>query len=117
MDDVEGRLDEALEESFPASDPIAVSPEPQPWDHEEFHRFELDVEGEIAYLRYRRVDGVLELVHTEVPDALGGRGYGKTLAQFALEFARSEGLLVRPICPFVRKYIEKNPGFEDLVIE
>lgn len=117
MDNVEKRLDEGLDETFPASDPIAVTPEPQPWDHEEFHRFEMDVEGEVAYLRYRRVDEVLELVHTEVPEALSGRGYGKTLTQFALEYARGKGLLVRPICPFVRKYLEKNPGFEELVTE
>jgi len=117
MDDLEHRLDEALAESFPASDPVAVTAEPEPWDNEEFHRFEMDTEGDKAVLRYMKRDGVLQLTHTEVPEAFRGRGYARQLTQFALESARQEGLKVRPVCPYVRQFLDKNPGYEEMVAE
>ncbi len=117
MDDLEQRLDEALADSFPASDPIAITPEPEPWDNEEFHRFEMDTEGDKAVLCYMKQDGVLQLTHTEVPEAFRGRGYARQLTQFALEYARQQGLMVRPVCPYVRQFLDKNPGYEDLVLE
>jgi len=38
-------------------------------------RFEIERNGEIAYLEYSLSPGVLELIHTEVPKALYGSSY------------------------------------------
>jgi uncharacterized protein len=54
-------------------------------------------------------------VHTEVPDALEGRGYGAALAEAALGWAREEGATVIPSCPFVSAYITRHPAYADLV--
>ena len=45
-------------------------------DNTERNRFELDDDGHIAFSNYKRADGVLTILHTEVPKALEGRGIG-----------------------------------------
>jgi len=78
-------------------------------------RFEIRTDAGIGQLTYLRRGDVLEMVHTEVPDASEGRGYGAKLAEAALDFARREGAKVIPSCPFVAAYIERHPKYEDLV--
>ena len=78
-------------------------------------RFEIRTDTGTGLLTYLRRGDVLEMVHTEVPDASEGQGYGATLAEAALDFARREGAKVIPSCPFVAAYIERHPRFADLV--
>jgi len=78
-------------------------------------RFELEVEGHTAYLYYRLEPGVITLVHTEVPEALGGRGVGSTLVRGVLDAIRAKGLKVVVTCPFVAAYMGKHPEFNDLL--
>lgn len=79
------------------------------------HRFELDAEGHKAVAYYRLTPGVITFTHTEVPEALSGRGIGSRLVQGALEAVRAHGLKLVAECPFVRGYIAKHPEFSDLV--
>jgi predicted GNAT family acetyltransferase len=79
------------------------------------HRFELDTEGQIAYSEYRRANSVVTIMHTEVPKELNGKGIGSALVRGVLGLIRAEGAKVRPICPFVKGYIEKHPEFADLL--
>lgn len=78
-------------------------------------RFELDAEGHVAFSEYRRSAGILTIMHTEVPPALNGKGIGSRLVRGLLERARAEGAKVRPLCPFVRAYIQKHPEYADLL--
>ena len=79
------------------------------------NRYELSVDGHLAATYYRIADGVITFVHTEVPDALAGRGVGGKLVKGALDQVRTAGLKVVPQCPFVRAYIEKHPDYADLL--
>ena len=79
------------------------------------NRYELDVDGHLAATYYRIADGVITFIHTEVPDALAGRGVGSKLIKGALDQVRATGLKVVPQCPFVRAYIEKHPDYADLL--
>jgi predicted GNAT family acetyltransferase len=108
-------LDEALEQSFPASDPMAVGVEPKLVDNAELHRYEMSLDGQLATLRYKRMPGVIELVHTKVPDGLQGRGIGGALVRAVLDEVRAEGLKVIATCPFVRHHIETHPEYADLL--
>jgi predicted GNAT family acetyltransferase len=72
------------------------------------NRFELTVEGQTAILDYQRDHGMLRLIHTEVPDALRGRGLGTTLVEAALDAGHSEGLRIVAVCPFARDYLRKH---------
>ena len=83
-------------------------------DNAELHRFEMEVDGHLAYIRYRREPGKVALIHTEVPAALGGQGVGKRLVQATLEAIRSEGAKVVPVCPFVVAWMKRHPEYDDL---
>ena len=72
-------------------------------------RFAATIEGHTAELVYRLVGRRLVLVHTGVPDELGGRGLGGRLVRAALDRARAEQLTVVPLCPFARAWMEKHP--------
>jgi predicted GNAT family acetyltransferase len=79
------------------------------------NQFELIVDGHTALAAYRLKPGVITFTHTEVPEALGGRGIGSQLAKGALDQARGRGLKVVPLCPFIKGYIGKHPEYADLV--
>lgn len=72
------------------------------------HRFELDVDGHIAFSEYARKGDILTMLHTEVPKELGGRGIGSALVKGVLELARAQGLKVVPRCPFVKAYMDRH---------
>lgn len=73
------------------------------------HRFAFEADDEGAELVYRRNGRRLVLVHTEVPTALRGRGLGGRLVAAAVERARQEGLVVVPLCPYARRWLEDHP--------
>jgi predicted GNAT family acetyltransferase len=79
------------------------------------HRYELAVEGHIAATYYSLADGVITFIHTEVPPELGGKGIGSKLIRGALDQVRAEGLKVIAQCPFVKAFIDKNAGYQDLL--
>jgi predicted GNAT family acetyltransferase len=85
-------------------------------DRPEQLRYEIDADGEVAgFINYRRDEGVVEMVHTDVAPKWEGKGVGATLVQGALDDVRARGLKVRPYCPFVAKYIHRHPEYQDLV--
>jgi predicted GNAT family acetyltransferase len=85
---------------------------PSQWavtDNEAESRFEITIDGHRAELEYRRDGDRLVLVHTEVPDELGGRGIAGRLAAAAFDAAAADGSIVVPQCPFVRSWLDKHP--------
>jgi uncharacterized protein len=79
-------------------------------------RFELEQSGHVAWLEYNLAGGVLQLIHTEVPPALRGKGIAGELAQTALTWARENHLKVDVVCPSVAEYLKKHPEYADLVL-
>jgi predicted GNAT family acetyltransferase len=79
--------------------------------------FEIEQDGQVAYLQYRLTPDVLELIHTEVPAKLAGKGIGSQLAEKALRWAREHKLKVNIVCPFVKEYVAKHPEYSDLILK
>jgi predicted GNAT family acetyltransferase len=77
-------------------------------------RFELDVEGGVAFANYRLASSTVIITHTETPRALRGRGIASDLVQGALQLIRADGLKVVAGCGFVVDYLQKHPEFADL---
>jgi hypothetical protein len=118
----EEKLDETLDETFPASDPPAntveigirtgespAEEEPIVSDNRARSRFELTIEGQTAFLAYEQANDTLTIVHTEVPTPLRGRHLGERLVDFAMDFARRQGLRTSIVCPFARSYLRRHP--------
>jgi len=72
-------------------------------------RFEIDIDGQIAFLDYDRKGNELAILHTEVPMALRHQGLGTLLAKTAISTARAEGMRLKVLCPFVQAYRRKHP--------
>jgi predicted GNAT family acetyltransferase len=84
-------------------------------DNAQRHRFELDADGSVAFSNYARSGNTLNIMHSEVPAALNGKGVGSALVRGLLDIARTQGLKVRPLCPLVSAYIGKHPEYADLL--
>jgi len=77
------------------------------------HRFVIDDNGAEAELVYE-LDGTwLRLIHTEVPPQFQGQGTGGELVQAAVDWARTDGLAIRPRCPFARRWLREHPDAID----
>ena len=79
--------------------------------------FFIEENGEwLAEMTYSR-EGVRKMVidHTEVDDALKGKGIGKHLVAAAVQYARKNNLLIKPTCPFVKSVMEKSEEYEDVL--
>jgi uncharacterized protein len=84
-------------------------------DNADEHRLEIHENGELAELLYRTRAGRLILVHTEVPDALGGRGLGGQLVRAAIDKAAHDGMILVPLCPFAHSWLERHPAEAGMV--
>jgi predicted GNAT family acetyltransferase len=80
-------------------------------------RFEIRTDEGLAELLYKQRGADLDLIHTEVPPSLEGRGYAAALATAALGFARRGGMKVIPTCPYVKAFLQRHPQYADLVAQ
>jgi predicted GNAT family acetyltransferase len=78
-------------------------------------RFELDVEGGVAFANYRLTPSAVIITHTETPPALRGRGIASELVAGALELIRADGHKVIAGCSFVVDYLRKHREYGDMV--
>jgi uncharacterized protein len=79
-------------------------------------KYEARLNGELAgTLEYELTSDLIILIHTEVLPDHQDQGVGGQLAKFALDDARRRGLRVRPVCTFVRSWLERHPDYGDLV--
>jgi predicted GNAT family acetyltransferase len=86
-------------------------------DNEARGRFELDVDGTIAFVTYRKSPGAITLVHTEVPPELGGRGVGSKLGRATLDAVRAQACKLSVECDFIRNYMTKHAEYNDLLAD
>jgi predicted GNAT family acetyltransferase len=80
-------------------------------------RFEAVVDGHVAVATYALSGDTITFVHTEVPEALQGRGIARALVEFALGSARERGLKVVPQCTVFIAYMRKNVQTHDLLAD
>ncbi|MCW5744959.1 MAG: N-acetyltransferase [Alphaproteobacteria bacterium] len=78
-------------------------------------RYELAVDGHVAFVDYRLDGNVAVVPYTEVPPALEGRGIGTALVLGALDRLRAQGRKVVPRCGFFARVIARHPEQRDLL--
>jgi len=80
-------------------------------------RFEIRLDGKIAFSKYLLVDGKMIIEHTEVPVELEGKGIAGRIVRMVLDYARARKFRVMPLCPFTAGFIHRHPEYQDLVLE
>jgi uncharacterized protein len=63
-----------------------------------------------------RAAGQRIFYHTAIDEEYGGRGLAGKLAAQALDETVAQGLLIVPVCPFIKKYLGKHPGYAPKVV-
>lgn len=59
--------------------------------------------------------GLLTVYHTEVDQSYSGKGFGKILLQQLVDYARTSGLEVRPLCPYVFAQFKRHEAdYQDI---
>jgi predicted GNAT family acetyltransferase len=84
-------------------------------DNKAQSRFELDVEGGVAFANYRTTSAAVIITHTETPRALRGHGIASELIEGTLALIRGDGRKVIAGCGFVVDYLRKHPEYGDMV--
>ena len=91
-------------------------PEPRVVDNPPELRYEIWVDDRLAgEIRYTLDGEVVTMMHTDIDPAHEGGGLGQKLVAGALDDVRGQGRRVRPLCPFVAKYIARHSAYADLV--
>ena len=72
-------------------------------------RYELRIDGVLAAIEdYTLEDGVISFNHTEALEGFEGKGAARQLVERILDEARTRGLQVLPVCPYVASFIGKH---------
>lgn len=83
--------------------------------NKEQSRYELVLDDQVIGIAdYEAVGDLLVFPHTEITPRLRGQGFGEQLVRGALDDVRARGAKVRPLCWFVREFIDLNPDYADL---
>lgn len=77
--------------------------------------FECIVDDLQAKVIYTKENNTLLITGTYVPEELGGKGIAAALTKFALEYARTNNLKVKPICSYTVAYMKRNKEYDDLL--
>ncbi|MFI6288373.1 GNAT family N-acetyltransferase [Streptomyces sp. NPDC051018] len=87
-------------------------------DSSSAHRYEARIDGQLAgFADYMRTKELIAFVHTEVDPSYEGRGVGSALARAALDAARTDGLKVLAVCPFISGWMARHPEYQDLAYQ
>jgi predicted GNAT family acetyltransferase len=70
----------------------------------------------LAEMTYSKAgDHLIIIDHTEVSDALRGKGAGKQLVTAAVNYAREKKIKILPLCPFAKAVFDKTQEFSDVL--
>jgi len=78
-------------------------------------KFYVVVDGLESHLEYVKMENVLNLIHTYVPNALRGKGIAGEVVKAALTYAEENELKIIPSCSYVDMYFQRHPEYEDLL--
>jgi uncharacterized protein len=79
------------------------------------HSFEMMVDGQRAFIDYRKNGNVFLLIHTEVPVALQGKGIAAALVEKAFNYLEENGFKMMPYCKYIHAYLKRHPDWKRLI--
>ncbi len=78
-------------------------------------RFVVRMEDHEAFSEYIPLPDRIIFTHTEVPSPLEGKGIASLLAKAGLEWVKSEGKQIVPLCPFIAGYMARHPEWKTIL--
>lgn len=84
-------------------------------NNKELMRFEVNLNGEFAFIEYKWYKGDIAFMHSVVPESFAGKGIGTKLARAGIEYANAENVKIMLYCPFVSKFVKEHEEYHHLV--
>lgn len=84
-------------------------------DNTEARRFELDVDGSIAFADYSLDGDHLRIHYVEAPPELRGTGAAGRLMEGIAELARDKGWRIIPICGYAAAWMRRHNEYHSLL--
>lgn len=79
-------------------------------------RFELwDGETFMGLVGYEWDNGVYILLHTVIEERFGQQGIARLLVSLVLTRLRLDGIKIKPVCSYVRRFLVRFPEYQILV--
>ncbi len=78
-------------------------------------RYELEVDGHIAFASCSLEGRTIYINHVEAPVALRGTGAAGKLMQGMMEHIRQNNLKVVPVCSYAMAWIQRHAEYNDLL--
>ena len=79
-------------------------------------RFELEVDGEVAYADYRRQPDTLVVSYVYAPPVLRGTGASDRLMTAVAAQARAENRKILALCGYARAWLRAHRAHRDLLV-
>lgn len=79
-------------------------------------QYELDVDGQTVFARYRRSGDVLTILWVESPPALRGTGAAGRIMKLLAAEARDKGWRIVPVCGYAAAWLRRSAEYRDLVV-
>ena len=73
-----------------------------------------DGDERIGTCDFKLKDGKLDIYHTGVDAAYGGRGLAGELVDLVVAYARDKNYKIIPTCPYVAKKFDKDQSYKDV---
>lgn len=85
-------------------------------DNTEAGQYELDIDGETVFARYRRESDVLTILWVETPPVLRGSGAAGRLMRLVAQEASDNRWRVVPVCGYAAAWLRRSPEYRELVL-
>ncbi|MEM1628212.1 MAG: GNAT family N-acetyltransferase [Desulfurococcaceae archaeon] len=69
-----------------------------------------------AYVKYEIENGIMKLLETYTPPQHRGKGIATLLIRYAIDLARKNNLLIKPICSYSIYYFINHPEDRDILV-
>lgn len=84
-------------------------------DNKSLSRFELEVNGSIAFATYSLNGKTLSIDYVFAPEELRGTGAAGKLMEEVSQYAKKENLKIIPICGYAAVWLKKHKEYRDLL--
>ena len=74
--------------------------------------FYVELEGHRAHVAYQIHDEGLDIRHTIVPEAIGGKGIASALVKAAYDYGRCKGLKAIATCSYAVVWLQRHPEYQ-----
>ena len=74
--------------------------------------FYVELEGHRAHVAYQIHDEGLDIRHTIVPEAIGGKGIASALVKAVYDYGRCKGLKAIATCSYAVVWLQRHPEYQ-----